>query len=349
LKKSMSSASGSNTTSGTSVASRFLSSLSHRGSTTHSDQSSSTRRWSYNSDDFPTVIHGNRDIANSGTVIPFASPPTNSCAQVPCGVALTDLVPSLDRYDLNTISSRSTATTESGVLSDIPSFISEYTFKTSSGAGSKSRPSLISSDASQYSVQSDWIRNRRAHSTESLPETISEYTDGAGQMEAEGDPSGAHSAHSGKTARSFIKQKKEAAAFYDAGHDAKYHAKHDAELPAEADGQPTTPTSASPRRFRMFKKPTPSIESQLSPPPSYPPRPQFHRSHENLDIGNVSPSTAVPHIPRRTSNPVNQPVLLRVGGHGDTFVQLVDMQNPHHARHPPTRSSRSSHTSSGRE
>jgi hypothetical protein len=83
----------------------------------------------------------------------------------------------VDQSDLYTISSHSTSTNDIGVLSDVPSFISEYTFKTNSNSNpsGRSRPSTMSSNPSRRSGQSDWLaRIPRSYSAESLPMAIPE-------------------------------------------------------------------------------------------------------------------------------------------------------------------------------
>ncbi|CAG7849179.1 SubName: Full=Uncharacterized protein {ECO:0000313/EMBL:CCA68776.1} [Serendipita indica DSM 11827] len=106
------------------------------------DRDSRQRRWSSASSDFQSVVNIAHEVGHA------------------------------DRSDLQTISSYST-NASSAVLSDIPSFISEYTFNTGSHSASNashSRPATLSSDSfRRRSMQSEWHQSRASYSQESLP------------------------------------------------------------------------------------------------------------------------------------------------------------------------------------
>jgi hypothetical protein len=200
----------------------------------------------------------------------------------------------------------------------------------------------LSSNASQRSVQSDWPRIRRSYSSESLPETISERGEAIGFMDAAENLSVSSNPPSSNTLHSLLPRR---------GDIAPFNETLDAAASGGAQHQQTA-GPRSPRKFRMFRRATPSIESQLSPPPSYPPRSRVGRSSESLDTRDASHSVANSATSRRNSNPVNRQVLLRVAQHGDNFVHLMDIYPPpvqRTAAHPSSQNSQNSQASSLRE
>ncbi|KAG8861317.1 hypothetical protein FRB91_009228 [Serendipita sp. 411] len=130
---------------GSSILTGHSSSSRAGGATTISQQSIRTRRWSSASSEFQSFTSLPHEVVDP---------------------------------DLYTISSHSTSTNGSEVLSDVPSFISSYTFKTASNSVSNpsqyshSRPSTRSSGAYQrQSGHSEWQSrlSHQSYSSESLP------------------------------------------------------------------------------------------------------------------------------------------------------------------------------------
>ncbi|PVG04265.1 hypothetical protein CPB86DRAFT_821668 [Serendipita vermifera] len=273
-RKSVSSASGESTVgSYTSVA------LSPTKTTLGSDRSTRTRRWSSASDDFLSVVNMTREVDSS------------------------------DRADLYTISSHSTSTNNSAVLSDIPSYISEYTFRTSSNP-SASRPSTRSSNSNRQSAQTDWVpRISRSYSSDSLPRAIAQGAEDSGMpSSSQGsivfmNPWDNYSANSLAT---FAETRQSTVGPFDGS-----------DLP----DSPQTPQSKSSRRFLLFKRQTAGISRQESTAPSayqLGSLPRFGQSNETLNIRSASvptePPSPVAENRRRNSNPLaSAKMLLRVG------------------------------------
>ncbi|KIM33570.1 hypothetical protein M408DRAFT_157078 [Serendipita vermifera MAFF 305830] len=293
-RKSISSASTISTVS-TVSSSRFLGSFSSRGTAERSEQR--TRRWSSASSDFTSSINLSAyEVADS------------------------------DRYDLYTIASHSTSTTESGgALSDIPSFISEYTFKTSSRPSSRS--TRASNNPSRLSGQSDWLARipRAGDSSESIPQTIHEASNIVPTQE-EGstifrNPFASTSTRSLLIYPTNRRRPSEIAPFDEPQEDDDAVSIRATEQRRRHPQAPPSPKS--PRKFPLFRKSAPRIDtSMLKPPGSYPlggSTSRFGQSNETVNIRNNSSVSSGSPVSRRnsSSNGSRMAGLLRVGSRGD--------------------------------
>jgi len=225
-RKSISSASGESNASESSAS--VVSS--HARVAMEPDRSTRPRRWSSASDDFRSVINIARDTGET------------------------------DRSDLYTISSHSTSTNDAGALSDVPSFISEYTFKTNSNSNpsARSRPSTMSSNPSRRSGQSDWLaRIPRSYSTESLPAPIPETVEDTPIAPVLQGPVSFFDPFMFGYVPNQVAQPRRRSEI--------------SPLDEPTSGSPTPQRrkSRSPRRFRMFRKPSVIEPIDTQPPSSY--------------------------------------------------------------------------------
>jgi hypothetical protein len=170
----------------------------------------------------------------------------------------------------------------------------------------------MSSNPSRRSGQSDWVaRIPRTYSSESIPQTISEGVEPTVMTQTSQNPPIFRNPFNTSTRSLAVyptRRRSDIAPFDEPFDDGA----------SINEQQQQSPESKSPRRFRMFRKMAPRIDTHLAPPTAYPSSSQFGQSNETVNIRNVSLSSPDSPTNRRNSNPITRGQLLRVRSRSDS-------------------------------